>query len=61
VTAQAFTVVFPMAELPAQWASGSRTYWARFESVFGDQFETRNPHDPHQSAAFMRVEELPAP
>ena len=61
VTALAFSVVVPEAELPSHWASQSRTYWACFESVFGDQFETRNPHDPHQSAAFMRIEELPGP
>jgi cell division protein FtsL len=56
-----FAVVFIEAELPQNWSSVSRTYWARFENVFGDQFETRNPHDPRQSAAFMRVEALPTP
>lgn len=54
-------VVFDEGELPENWPSASRTYWVRFENVFGDQFETRNPHDPHQSAAFMRTMELPMP
>jgi hypothetical protein len=36
-------------------------YWASFENVFGEAFKTANPHDPHQSAAFMRIEELPSP
>jgi hypothetical protein len=52
-------VVFNEDELPKTWSSESRTYWVRFENVFGDQFETRNPLDPHQTAAFMRMTELP--
>jgi hypothetical protein len=27
--------------------------------VFGKSFKTADPHDPHQSAAFMHFEELP--
>jgi hypothetical protein len=53
--------VFREDELPEQWAAASRTYWVRFENVFGDTFETRNPLDPLQSAAFMRVTEIPVP
>jgi hypothetical protein len=44
--------------LPVGWQTIPRTYWARFENVFGEEFETRNPSDPRQSAAFMRVTEL---
>lgn len=60
-TALAFTVVFREDELPAGWASEARAYVAHFENVFGEAFKTANPHDPHQSAAFMRIEELPSP
>lgn len=59
-TALAFTVVFREDELPAGWRNEARAYWASFENVFGEAFKTANPHDPHQSAAFMRVEELPS-
>ena len=51
-------VVFRRDELPQRWSSQPRTYWARFENVFGDAFETRNPLDPQQSAAFMRMTEI---
>jgi hypothetical protein len=65
VTARAFDpsfmVVFREDELPAAWPNEARAYWASFENVFGEAFKTANPHDPHQSAAFMRVEELPRP
>jgi hypothetical protein len=60
-TAVAFMVVFREDELPADWPKEARAYWASFENVFGESFKTANPHDPHQSAAFMRVEELPGP
>ena len=61
VTALAFMVVFREDELPEAWPREARAYWARFENVFGEAFKTANPHDPHQSAAFMRIEELPGP
>ena len=32
-----------------------RRYWARFENVFGESFETHNPLDPWQSATFKRL------
>jgi hypothetical protein len=57
-------VAFNEADLPANWPAASCTYWVRFENVFGDRFETRNPHDPSQSASFIRVTDLgplPAP
>jgi len=60
-TALAYTVVFAEHELPEGWQSAARTYWARCENIFGEHFETRNPHDPQQSAAFMRIEDLPSP
>lgn len=52
------SVAFKEVDLPANWSAASRTYWARFENVFGDRFETRNPLDPSQSASFMRVTDL---
>lgn len=61
VTALAFMVVFREDELPTGWPKEARAYWATFENVFGESFKTANPHDPHQSAAFMRVEMLPSP
>jgi len=60
-TTAAFMVVFREDELPADWPKEARAYWASFENVFGESFKTANPHDPHQSAAFMRIEELPGP
>jgi hypothetical protein len=60
-TPLAFTVVFREDELPDGWRQEARAYVARFENVFGETFKTANPHDPHQSAAFMRIEELPTP
>jgi hypothetical protein len=57
----AFMVVFREEELPTGWPKEARAYWASFENVFGETFKTANPHDPHQSAAFMRFEELPSP
>lgn len=60
VTALAFTVVFNEHELPEGWQGAERTYWARCENVFGERFETRNPHDARGSAAFIRIEE-PSP
>ena len=51
-------VVLRVEALSVGWERIARTYWARFENVFGDQFETRNPSDPAQSAAFMRTTEL---
>lgn len=59
--APAFMVVFREDELPVDWPKEARAYWVSFENVFGETFKTANPHDPHQSAAFMRVEELPGP
>lgn len=61
VPSQFLSVVIAERELPARWRSSGRTYWARFENVFGEQFETRNPTDPRQPAAFMRMEQLPQP
>ncbi len=60
-TALAFMVVFREDELPEGWRTEARAYVAHFENVFGEAFKTANPHDPHQSAAFMRIEELPSP
>jgi hypothetical protein len=54
-------VVLREEDLLPGWPTAVGTYWARFENVFGEQFETRNPTDPLQSAAFMRTTELPSP
>lgn len=42
-------------ELGTGWEKRPRRYWARFENVFGEQFETRNPFDPQQSATLTRL------
>ncbi len=42
----------PKLGLAADVDSVPDTYWVRFESVFGDLFETRNPPDPEKSATF---------
>jgi hypothetical protein len=61
VPSQFLRVVVAETELPATWRTLVRTYWVRFENVFGEQFETRNPNDPRQSAAFMRMTPLDSP
>jgi hypothetical protein len=40
-------------ELPSSWSS--RVYWAQFDNVFGERFETRNPSDPLQAAEFKQI------
>ncbi|MGI8557878.1 MAG: hypothetical protein ACR2ND_06165 [Solirubrobacteraceae bacterium] len=42
-------------ELPDGWHTEPRHYWASFESVFGERFETRNPRDPEVPADFKRL------
>jgi type II secretory pathway pseudopilin PulG len=49
-------IVRDESDLPPQWQTMSPTLWARFENVFGDQFETRSPFDPQSSAAFARID-----
>lgn len=53
-----YAVTVPEDALPADWRALDRSYWARFESVFDDVFETQNPLDPRQSASFMKLTEL---
>ena len=31
-------------------------YWARFDNVFGERFETRNPTDPTMAAEFKPID-----
>lgn len=59
VLMQGFIVVLPAARAEESAGLDARTYWARFENVFGERFETRNPIDPRQSASFMRITQLP--
>jgi hypothetical protein len=54
-----WVVVADERELPSEWAS--RVYWARFDNVFGERFETRNPSDPMEAAAFKRIDPQPVP
>ncbi len=54
-------VIVAESALPVRWQTMIRTYWARYENVFGEEFETRNPNDPRQSAAFMRLTSLDPP
>lgn len=49
-----WAVVADQRNIPAEWKS--RVYWARFDNVFGERFETRNPTDPTQPAEFNRIE-----
>ncbi len=48
-------VKFDARSLPSDWSAATRVYWASFENVFGERFETRNPSDPRQSATFTRL------
>ena len=49
------TVVMPEHELPPNWEVRPRRFWARFENIFSEPFETRNPIDPRESARFKRL------
>ena len=49
-----WVAVADLRELPSEWSS--RIYWARFDNVFGERFETRNPSDPIVSAEFKRLD-----
>jgi hypothetical protein len=42
-------------ELRSEWEKRTRRYWVRFENVFGERFETRNPFEPQESATFTRL------
>lgn len=42
--------------LPPDWSSQPTRYWARFESVFGDVFETRSSSDPAERISLVRIE-----
>lgn len=50
-----FATVMNKSELPPGWPNVARVYWTRFENVFGERFETRNPLDPRVSASFGPV------
>ena len=54
-----FHVAKDEESLPIGWETMPRVYWAKFGNVFGEEFETRNPSDPRQSAVFIRVTEVP--
>ena len=41
-------------EISREWTS--RVYWARFDNVFNERFETRNPSDPTKAAEFNRID-----
>jgi cell division protein FtsL len=44
-------------KLPSGSVDKQLIHWVRFENVFGERFETRNPADPSQSPTFRRIEE----
>jgi hypothetical protein len=50
-----FYVVVNVNQLPADYLTQPRHYWADFDNVFGERFRTRNPNDPTKSAAFERL------
>jgi hypothetical protein len=53
--ARPFCVAIRKPALPERWATTPRTYWARFESVFVEQFETQNPTSPTKSARLRHI------
>jgi hypothetical protein len=62
VPSRSLTVDVADHELPEGWRTLTHSYWARYENVFGEKFETRNPNDPRQSAVFRRITgSLPSP
>lgn len=48
-------VPVPESALPKTWGTMVRRYWTRYENVFGEQFETRNPSLPDMPAEFRRL------
>ncbi len=38
------------------WEGRGRNYWASFENVFGERFETRNPTSPNVPAVFRKLD-----
>lgn len=57
VPVEPFMVPVHRDELSEAWAARPRCDWARYENMFGERYETRNPSDPTQSADFRRLEE----
>lgn len=49
------SVVLDERVLQTGWDTIARTYWARFENVFGETFETYNPKDPTQPFVFQKT------
>jgi hypothetical protein len=49
------TIVKAEHELQPGWEVRPRWYWARFENVFGEPFETRSSNDPRESPLFIRL------
>jgi hypothetical protein len=52
-----FVVACSESDLPERWRTLPRSYWARFESVFGEKFKTTNPNYPERPASFVRVDD----
>jgi type II secretory pathway pseudopilin PulG len=59
VPPHAWVVVIREGQLPDAW--GSRVYWARFDNIFNERFETRTSSDPTEAAEFKRIDSQPPP
>ncbi len=49
------SVNVPIADLQVGRERTPRVYWTRFEGVFGDRWEVRNPYDPREPAKVRRL------
>jgi hypothetical protein len=50
-------VAVHLDSLPPNWTTRLRHYWTRYQSVFGEYFETRNPSLPDWPAEFRQIDE----
>jgi hypothetical protein len=52
----ALSVVRRRNQMIDGWERRGRNYWASFENVFGERFETRNPTSPNIPAIFRKLD-----
>lgn len=52
----ALSVVRRRDQMIEGWEGRGRNYWASFENVFGERFETRNPTSPNVPAVFRKLD-----
>jgi hypothetical protein len=53
---QPLVVAVPRGALAEDWSTTVVQYWTRYDNVFGERFETRNPSRPDVPAEFRRID-----